>query len=113
MQKFNVGDIIIGRVSGVANFGIFVSVDEVISGLIHISEMSDGFVKDVSKFVSVGDYILVKVIDIKEEKLMLSIKDINYKTKKSCIELSEPKLYVNPDEFKILQSSLKEWLDEV
>ncbi len=110
MQNFDVGDIVVGKVTGIAKYGMFVTVDEVFSGLIHISEMSNGFVKSVSKFASVGDYILVSVLDIKEDKLVLSIKDINYKTKKSSIELNEPKLLVDPKEFDILRDHLDIWL---
>ncbi|MFV0424424.1 MAG: S1 RNA-binding domain-containing protein [Bacilli bacterium] len=112
MQKFSVGDIVVGKVTGITKYGLFVMVDDIFSGLVHISEMSNGFVKNVSKFASVGEFILVKVIDIKEDKLMLSIKDINYKTKKSCIELVEPKLYVDPKEFEVLKNHLNIWLDE-
>ncbi len=110
MQNFDIGDIVVGKVTGVAKYGMFVTVYDVFSGLIHISEMSKGFVKNVSKFAVVGDYILVKVLDIKEDKLVLSIKDINYKTKKTSIELVEPKLYVDPKEFNILSEHLDIWL---
>ncbi len=112
MQRIDVGDIVVAQVTGIAKYGLFVTVDDVFSGLIHISEMSNGFVKNVSKFASVDEYILVKVIDIKDDRLMLSIKDINYKTKKGCIELAEPKLEVDPQEFEILKENLEIWLEE-
>ena len=48
MSKYEVGKIVIGCVTGVENYGIFVSLDEYYSGLIHISEISTKFVKDIN-----------------------------------------------------------------
>ncbi len=112
MQSISVGDIVVAKVTGIAKYGLFVKIDDTHSGLVHISEISDGYVRNVSKFASVGEYILVKVVDIKKEKLILSIKNINYKTKKACINLPEPKLHVDPKEFDVLKDMLKVWLDE-
>lgn len=112
MQRTSVGDIVVARVTGIAKYGLFVTIDDTFSGLVHISEMSEGFVKNVSKFAVVGEDILVKIVDIRNERLVLSIKDINYKTKKSCINPPEPKLYVDPREFDILSDMLEIWLSE-
>ena len=57
MSKYENGKIVTGCVTGIENYGIFVSLDEYYSGLIHISEISHGFVKDVHDFLSdVGVY---------------------------------------------------------
>lgn len=81
-MKYEIGSIIKGQVSGIENYGIFVNFDGPYSGLIHISEISTGFVKEVQDYVSVGEEIFCKIIEIDENNnhLKLSIKDINYKT---------------------------------
>lgn len=81
MTKYRKGKIVRGTVTGIESYGVFVSCDEYYSGLIHISEISHGFVKNVSDYVNVGDVINVEVLDIDEElsQLKLSIKNIDYK----------------------------------
>ena len=49
------GQIVEGKITGIQPYGAFVALEHHVSGLIHISEISDGYVKDISKFVSVGD----------------------------------------------------------
>ena len=51
MSKYECGKIVTGCVTGVENYGIFVSLDEYYSGLIHISEISTKFVKDINDYV--------------------------------------------------------------
>ena len=51
MGKYKVNDIVEGLVTGITEYGIFVSLDEYYSGLIHISEISDNFVRDINNFV--------------------------------------------------------------
>ena len=65
-----------GTVRNVIDFGAFVDVGVKHDGLVHISEMSDKFVKKPSDIVSVGDIVKVKVIaiDIERQKVKLSMK---------------------------------------
>ena len=51
------GQIVEGKITGIQPYGAFVALEHHVSGLIHISEISDGFVKDISKFVTVGDVL--------------------------------------------------------
>jgi len=90
-MKYKIGDIIKGQVSGIEKYGIFVNLEGSFSGLIHISEISSGYVKEVKDYVSVGEDIFCKVIevDIENKHLKLSIKDINYKTDGSSQKASE------------------------
>ena len=68
--------ILTGTVRNVTDFGAFVDVGVKHDGLVHISEMSNGFVKNPSDVVSVGDIVKVKVIGIDKErqKVKLSMK---------------------------------------
>lgn len=81
MTKYKKGKIVRGTVTGIESYGVFVSCDEYYSGLIHISEISHGFVKNVADYVNVGDVINVEVLDVDESlgQLKLSIKNIDYK----------------------------------
>lgn len=70
-----VGQKISGRVTGITNFGAFVALPDNQSGLVHISEVSDGFVKDINDILTVGDEVIVKVLKITPDgKINLSIR---------------------------------------
>jgi small subunit ribosomal protein S1 len=72
--KYAVGDELSGDVTGVVDFGIFVKIEEGLEGLVHISEIDWALVEDPRAFFKVGDKVKVKVIEIKEGKVSLSIK---------------------------------------
>lgn len=70
-----VGSIVEGRVTAITKFGAFVSLPGKRSGLVHISEVSDAFVRDVNDFLKVQDVVRVKVLSVDEKgKIALSIK---------------------------------------
>ena len=70
------GMVLTGTVRNVIDFGAFVDIGVKYDGLVHISEMSDSYVKSPSEVVSVGDIVKVKVIKIDQErkKVGLSMK---------------------------------------
>lgn len=71
----SVGSILEGKVVNVMPFGAFVSIGDNQSGLVHISEVSSRYVKDINECVKKGDSVKVKVIRIDEQgKISLSIK---------------------------------------
>src|SRR3989344_643500 len=72
--KYEVGDILDGEVTGIVDFGAFVKVESGLEGLVHISEIDWGLVEDPRLFFKVGDKVKVKVIEIKEGKISLSVK---------------------------------------
>ncbi|MDN5344255.1 MAG: binding domain protein [Clostridia bacterium] len=76
-----VGTVLEGVVSGITRFGAFVELPGGVTGLVHISEVADTYVKDVKDFIKEKDRVRVKVINIDEKgKIGLSIKraDPNY-----------------------------------
>ncbi len=78
------GQILTGKVTGVTKFGAFVDLPDGEVGMVHISEVSDTFVKEIGDFVKVGQEVKVKVISIGEDKkISLSMKkaDPDYKKK--------------------------------
>jgi DNA primase len=74
MDKYTLGDELMGEVTGVVDFGIFVKIEDGLEGLVHISEIDWGLVDDPHKFAKVGDKVKVKVIEVKDGKISLSIK---------------------------------------
>ena len=74
VDKYTVGDETEGEVTGIVDFGIFVKLEDGLEGLVHISEIEWGLVDDTRSLFSVGDKIKVKIIEIKDGKISLSIK---------------------------------------
>ncbi len=69
------GLVLRGKVSGLAAFGAFVELEDGKTGLVHISEVSNDYVDDISKHLTVGQSVKVKVISVDEKgKISLSIK---------------------------------------
>ena len=76
VDKYTVGDIVEGEVTGIVEFGVFIKLEDNLEGLVHISEIDWGLVENPKNFVDVGDKVNIKVIDIKEGKISLSIKQL-------------------------------------
>ncbi|BAB07066.1 S1 domain-containing post-transcriptional regulator GSP13 [Halalkalibacterium halodurans] len=76
MSNYEVGSIVEGKVTGIKPFGAFVAIDDQKQGLVHISEVAHGFVKDINDVLSVGDEVKVKILSVDEEsgKISLSIR---------------------------------------
>ena len=74
VEKYHVGDAIEGIVTGATEFGVFVKLEEGLEGLVHISEMDWALVENPKTRYKVGENVKVKVIEIKDDKVSLSIK---------------------------------------
>ena len=74
-MSIEVGAKLSGKVSGITDFGAFVDLGDKKTGLVHISEVSNTFVKDIHEVLSVGDEVTVKVLSVSDDgKIGLSIK---------------------------------------
>lgn len=71
---FAVNDVIEGEVTGAVDFGVFVKISEGLEGLVHISELDWGLVENPKTLYKIGEKVHVKVIEIKDGKVSLSIK---------------------------------------
>jgi general stress protein 13 len=101
------GDIVKGRITNIKPYGAFVKIDESIDGLIHISEISDGFVKSIEDYLSVGDEVTLEVIKIADNsKVSLSYKTQNKsgRKKRESVEVTTG--------FKPFESQLKVWMEK-
>lgn len=76
VSKYEVGDILNGEVTGAVDFGVFVKIEDGLEGLVHISELDWGLVEDTRALYKVGDKVKVKVIEVKDDKISLSIKQL-------------------------------------
>lgn len=73
-QKYNVGDVVEGTISGVVEFGLFVKIEGRVEGLVHISEISWSLIENPKAIYKAGEKIKAKIIEIKDGKISLSIK---------------------------------------
>lgn len=74
IDKYNVGDKVKGKITGIVDFGLFIKIDTQIEGLIHISEISWSRVSDLHKLFHVGDEVEAIIIGIDNGKISLSLK---------------------------------------
>lgn len=74
IDKYQVGDTVNGEVTGAVDFGVFVKLEQGLEGLVHISELDWGLVEDPRTLFKVGEIVPVKVIEVKDGKVSLSIK---------------------------------------
>lgn len=111
MTKYTKGKIVKGTVTGIESYGAFVSLDEYYSGLIHISEISHNFVKDIHDFIKIGDTIYVEIIGVDDNNchLNLSIKNINYLKKPP---LKRKRIIETSLGFKTLTYKLPIWTEQ-
>lgn len=77
IEKYHIGDVTSGVVTGTVDFGIFLEIEEGLEGLVHISEIDWSLVEDPRKLYKVGETVSAKIIDVKSDKISLSIKALN------------------------------------
>ena len=111
MANYKKGKIVTGTVTGIEPYGIFIALEEYYTGLIHISEISKNFVKNINDYVKLGETINVEILDIDEEQgqLKLSIKNIDYKVKQP---IRKRKIQETSLGFRTLAYKLPIWIDE-
>ncbi|WP_210365743.1 S1 domain-containing post-transcriptional regulator GSP13 [Bacillus sp. REN3] len=121
-EKFEVGSVFTGKVTGIQPYGAFVALDENTQGLVHISEITHGFVKDINEHLAVGDEVKVKVLSVDEAagKIGLSIRA----TEEAPEQTQRPKrprskrpaaVIQNQEStqgFNTLKDKLQEWIDQ-
>ncbi|MBM7586266.1 general stress protein 13 [Bacillus pakistanensis] len=124
--KFETGTVVTGKVTGIQPYGAFVALDEETQGLVHISEITHGFVKDVNEHLNVGDEVQVKVLSVDEAagKISLSIRA----TQEAPVQEEKPAAKkprrrqgsvkpaatteAAPTGFNTLKDKLEEWIEQ-
>ena len=110
MKKYNKEEIIKVEVTGLQKYGVFVDVDDSHKGLIHISELSYGYIKNIEDYVRIGEWIYAEVLENDEEtnKLKLSIKDIDYRNDGSRLKRMPETIRG----FEPLRDNLENWITD-
>lgn len=106
------GQIVEGVITGIQPYGAFVQIDDETVGLIHISEISDEFVRDIRQYVSQGEQIIARIIDVDNHQLRLSLKALNYYSRKDKNE-QKIKRELLPSKdigFRTLSEKLPQWI---
>jgi len=74
-MAISAGDIIEGKVTRITSFGAFVDLGNGLSGLVHISEVANAYVRDINDYLKIGDQVKVKVVNVENDhKIGLSVK---------------------------------------
>lgn len=126
-QKFEIGSVVTGKVTGIQPYGAFVALDESTQGLVHISEVTHGFVKDINEHLKVGDEVQVKILSVDENagKIGLSIRATEEAperteapAKKAPKKQRTSSVVVNAttndsaEGFNTLKDKLQEWIEQ-
>ena len=115
MKAYQEGQLLIGKVTGVRPYAVFMKFYDDTNGLLHISEISDSFIRDIERYASIGDEIKVKIISIDPENgfLRLSLKQVPqseaYSTHKNSYR---KKVETTSEDFEILSNHLQKWINE-
>jgi len=123
MAKFEIGQVLEGKVTGIQPYGAFVALDEEVQGLVHISEVTHGFVKDINEHLNIGDEVKVKILNIDEEKgkYSLSIRATEEAPKQQPKQQQQRKPQQNQQVqhqdddqsgFNTLKDKLDEWINQ-
>lgn len=114
-MNYQVGDFIVGTVTKVKPYALFLNFDKNAIGMLHISELSDKYVRDIESFASIGDQIKVKVLSIDETNgfLRVSLKQVDEKDRFFVKSKKENKFAnVKESGFKDLEEKLPIWIEE-
>jgi len=112
MVVYEKGSIYKCEVTSVESYGAFVKLENGYSGLIHISEISNSFIKNINNIFKKGDSIYVEVLETNDElkQLKLSVKNIKFKlSEKNKVKKS---IEETPHGFSTLGTKLPIWLEE-
>ncbi|MEH7255177.1 S1 domain-containing post-transcriptional regulator GSP13 [Neobacillus niacini] len=123
-EKIETGSVLAGKVTGIQPYGAFIALDDNTQGLVHISEITHGYVKDINDHLKVGDEVQVKVLSIDENagKIGLSIRATEEAPAQQAV--AKPKkprkrqaATIVPDVdgqqgFNTLKDKLQEWIDQ-
>lgn len=74
MSAIEIGGVVEGKVTGITNFGAFVLLENGATGLVHISEVADEYVRDIKDFLNLNDVVKVRVLTIDKGRIGLSIR---------------------------------------
>ncbi len=116
LERYNVGDVVKGKVVRIVNFGAFVEIEKGIDGLVHVSQISNKWLENPVTALNVGDEVEAKIIDInpEKEKMTLSIKALA--PEEAVEDAKEEKEVKSKKHSKVVEDAgeeeLREWKDD-
>ena len=114
-MKYEVGELIIGKVESVKPYALFLVFEDGSKGLLHISEISDSYIRDIEKFGTIGDEMRVKIlsIDVHNGFMRVSYKQVpqedRYNTHSNDLRRVPD---FGKESFKVLEEHLPGWIEE-
>lgn len=113
-MKYKIGMVITGEITGIQLYGAFVSLKDNHQGLIHVSEVKHGFIKNITEELEIGQKVKVKIIDIDEytKKISLSLRVLQ---ENPAIVYRKKKYFTNKNKkigFQSIEERLDEWIEE-
>jgi general stress protein 13 len=122
-ENIETGSILTGKVTGIQPYGAFIALDENTQGLVHISEITHGYVKDINEHLKVGDEVKVKILSVDENagKIGLSIRATEEAPVQQAAKPKKPRkrqaAAIIPEVegqqgFNTLKDKLQEWIDQ-
>ncbi|MEJ6952139.1 S1 RNA-binding domain-containing protein [Natronospora cellulosivora (SeqCode)] len=109
-MSIEVGSTVEGKVTGITKFGAFVELPGGDTGLVHISEVANTYVKDISNFLKQDETVKVKVIKIGDDgKIGLSIKQLEDPSDR--VEKAAPKMSFEDQMSKFMKESTEKMQD--
>lgn len=112
-MQYEVGQLIIGTVTNVKPYAVFMQFDDGVEGLLHISEISDSYIRDIEKYASKGDKIKVAVVSIDGSNgfLRVSLKKVPPEDSYSThVNNGRQSIKTDETDFKPLADHLDEWI---
>ncbi len=102
-NKFTPGDIVEAEIFRITSFGAFVKLSEGQRGFIHISQIAEGFVKDISSYLKLGDTVKARILSVNGDKIDLTLK----KPREDILQYSKGKSFKHsPFEDKLKEMDL-------
>lgn len=114
-MKYKIGEEVEGLVTGIKPYGAFVCIDAQNQGLVHISEITNDYVSDISQYIKINDKIKVKIlsIDNKTFQMRLSIKALQSRKQRRYQQFTKrkslPEMTIG---FKTLEEKLPLWIEQ-
>ncbi|GAA0428565.1 S1 domain-containing post-transcriptional regulator GSP13 [Lentibacillus halophilus] len=115
-DTFESGQILDGKVTGIQPYGAFIALDDDTQGLVHISEITHGFVKNVNDHLTIGDDVKVKILSIDSEnnKFSLSMRAVQDPPNNDANDQNKTESRSSNDHtgFNSLKDKLEEWIKQ-
>lgn len=113
-MKYEVGQIVLGTVTNVKPYALFLEFEDGVTGLLHISEISDSFIRDIERYGSKGDQMKVVIVSIDENNgfLRVSYKKVPSEEAYSSHTNNGARKVpdTNDEDFAPLAEKLPEWI---